>query len=66
MNKIHRISISLLQNWMEKHMIRQLIETFARDRDTIETIANSVRSLCKHHFEEEFSSKLELLEHLQR
>ena len=47
-------------------MIRQLIETFDRDRDMIETIANSVRSLCKHHFEEEFSSKLELLEHLQR
>ena len=51
---------------MEKHMTRQLIETFDRDRDMIEAIANSVKSLCKHYFEEEFSSELELLEHLQR
>ena len=33
--------------------------------DRNETIANSVRSLCKCCFEE-FSSELELLEHLQR
>ena len=33
--------------------------------DRNETIANSVRSLCKRCFEE-FSSELELLEHLQR